>query len=176
MATTDILLIVFIAVAAVALLGQFFLLLGLSRRLGELAAKVTPLLGPLEQSARALPPLVRDVQQMVTETRPRLQTLAASAAEISLIAREQVKRADALATDFSQRLELQVVRMDEAMATAMAAVEQITTGVRDSVLRPVQDVQALVQGLRTGLDFFFRRRPSPVLQPRPTYHDEEMFI
>lgn len=174
MPTLDILLIVFIAMAAVALLGQLLVFAGLARRMRTLSERIEPLLPMVEQSVRAMPGLVREVQAMVTETRPKLHAITANIAEISLMARDQVRRADQFATEFSERLELQMVRVDEALGVALASVEQISTTVRDTVLRPVQDVNAIFQGVRTGLDFFFRRRPSP--PPRPAYQDEEMFI
>ncbi len=176
MPTTDILLIVFIALAAVALLGQWIALLVMSRKVGALADRIAPLLPQVEASARMLPPLVLEVQAMVVETRPKLQAVAANVAEITVLARDQVRRADALATDLGERLELQMVRVDEALTTALANFEQISTTFRQTVLRPVQDVNAIVQGVRTGLDFFFRHRPSPALAPRAVYQDEEMFI
>ncbi|MGH9393376.1 MAG: hypothetical protein ACRD1E_04345, partial [Terriglobales bacterium] len=174
--TTNILLLVFIAIAAAAMVIQLVVFAGIARRLAALSEKVVPILPQVEQSARALPGLMRDLQAMVGETRPKLQTLAANLAEISTLARDQVRRADAFATDFTERAELQMVRVDEALSVAIASFEQITTSVRDSVLRPVQDAHALFHGLRTGLDFFFRRRSNPALNARPLYQDEEMFI
>lgn len=167
LATTDILLIIFIALAAVALLGQWIAMAGIARKLGALSASITPLLPAVQQS-------VREINAMVSETRPKLQSLSANLAEMSSMVRDQLQRADAFATEFSEKLELQMVRVDEALGTAITSVEQVTTAVRDTVLRPVQDVNAVFQGVRTGLDFFFRRRPSP--PARPAYQDEEMFI
>ncbi|MGH9481615.1 MAG: hypothetical protein ACRD1L_05935, partial [Terriglobales bacterium] len=131
-----------------------------------------------EESVRSLPALVKEAQQLVAETRPPLQAFSTSVAEIGVIARDQVRRADAFVTEVSERLELQLVRVDEALGATLANVEQITATVRDTVLKPVNDFSALFEGVRTGLDFFFRRRPSPALNPRPnsTYQDEEMFI
>ncbi|HXE30165.1 MAG TPA: hypothetical protein VN515_00030 [Terriglobales bacterium] len=165
--TTDILLIVFIALAAVALLGQWLAFLGIARKVSALSEAITPLLPAVQQS-------VHELHAIAVETRPKLLTVTSNVAEITTLAREQLQRADAFATDFGQRLELQMVRVDEALGTALASVEQITTSVRDTILRPVQDVNAVFQGVRTGLDFFFRRRPSPSV--RPVYQDEEMFI
>lgn len=172
--TTDVLLVIFIGVAAVSLLGQLLVLAGLSRRVSALSRSMAPMLPPLEQGAKALPQIVSEVRAMVNETRPQLQTAAANIAEISTLARDQVRRADQLATELAERLELQMVRVDEMLATAVASVEQVTTVVRESVLQPVRDVNALVQGVRTGVDFFFKRRSSP--PARPVYQDEEMFI
>lgn len=111
---------------------------------------------------------------MVAETRPKLQVVAANVAEVSALARDQLRRADAFASDFAQRLELQMVRVDDALGSAIASVDEIATTMRQTVLRPVRDANALMAGVRTGLDFFFRRRASPA--PRPVYQDDEMFI
>lgn len=172
--TTDVLLVIFIGVAAASLLGQLLVLIGVSRRIGSLSRSMAPLLPPLEQGAKALPQIVTEVRTLVNETRPHLQTATANIAEISTLARDQVRRADQLGTELAERLELQMVRVDDMLATALASVEQVTTVVRESVLQPVRDVNALVQGVRTGIDFFFRRRPSP--PSSPVYQDEEMFI
>ncbi|HEY7839447.1 MAG TPA: hypothetical protein VIC54_12700 [Terriglobales bacterium] len=174
MSTTDVLLVIFIGVAAVSLLGQLLVLLGLARRVGAMSKAITPLLPPLELGAKALPQVVAEARGLLNETRPQIQAVVANVAEISTLARDQVRRADQLATEFAERLELQMVRVDEVLATALASVEQVTTTVRESVLQPVRDVNALVQGVRTGVDFFFRRRASP--PARPAYQDEEMFI
>lgn len=174
MNTTDVLLVIFIALAALALVGQFLVMFGLARRLRDLADRLTPMLPQLEQSAKALPGLVHEVQGFVAETRPRLQTVTANLAEISTLARDQARRFDGMAGDFTSRLELQIVRVDEAIGTALASFEQVTTSLRRTVLRPVQDAHAVLAGIRTGLDFFFRRRSSPA--PHPVYQDEEMFI
>lgn len=160
MSLTDILLVVFIALAALALVGQWLAMQGLSRRLSQLADKVEPLLP--------------QVQSLVSETRPKLDAVASNLAEITTLARDQLRRADAFATDFGARLELQMVRVDEALGSALTTVDSIANAVRHTVLRPVQDVNALMTGVRTGLDFFFRRRSSPAR--RPVYQDEEMFI
>ncbi|MGH9475915.1 MAG: hypothetical protein ACRD1C_06245 [Terriglobales bacterium] len=174
MPTTDILLIIFVAVAALALLAQWIVLAMLASRFGKLSERVEPLLPQVERLVSALSPLVKDVQSMVADTRPKLQVVSANLAEMSALARDQLRRADAFASDFAQRLELQMVRVDDAIGSALASVDQVATTLRQTVLKPVRDVHALMTGLRTGLDFFFRRRASPA--PRPVYQDDEMFI
>ncbi|MGH9412973.1 MAG: hypothetical protein ACRD0Y_04455 [Terriglobales bacterium] len=174
MSTTDILLIIFIAVAALALLAQWIVLASLASRFGKLSEKIEPLIPQVAQTAAVLGPLVRDVHAMVSETRPRIEAVSANVAEMSALARDQLRRADAFAGEFAQRLELQMVRVDDALGSALASVDQIASTVRDTVLRPVNDVNAMMQGVRTGLDFFFRRRSGP--PSRPVYQDDEMFI
>lgn len=174
MPTTDILLVIFIAVAALALLAQWIVLASLANRFSKLSEKVEPLMPQVAQTTAVLGPLLRDVHALVTETRPKLEMISANVAEVSALARDQLRRADAFAGEFAQRLELQMVRVDDALGSALASVDSIATTVRDTVLRPVNDVNALVQGVRTGLDFFFRRRSSP--PARPVYQDDEMFI
>ncbi|MGH9468110.1 MAG: hypothetical protein ACRD1Y_12230 [Terriglobales bacterium] len=174
MPTTDILLIIFIAVAALALLAQWIVLAGLANRFQKLSDKLEPVLPHLQQSAANLAPLLRDVHALITDTRPKLDAVAANVAEMSALARDQLRRADAFAGEFAERLELQMVRVDDAIGSALGSVDQIATTVRETILNPVRDVNAVLQGLRTGLDFFFRRRSSP--SSHPVYQDDEMFI
>ncbi|MGH9486532.1 MAG: hypothetical protein ACRD04_02945 [Terriglobales bacterium] len=174
MSTTDILLVIFVAIAAFSMLAQWIVLLVLAGRFKQVSEKIEPLLPQVEQIVAAVGPAVRDAQSMLAQARPKLDIISANVAEMSALARDQLRRADAFTAELGQRLELQMVRVDDALGSALASVDQIASTLRDTVLRPVRDVNALMQGVRTGLDFFFRRRSSPA--PRPACQDDEMFI
>jgi hypothetical protein len=111
---------------------------------------------------------------MVTETRGRLDTTTSNLAEISGLIRDQVQRADEFVAETSDRLRLQLARAEGIVTGIAERIERTTDSLQRGVLRPMQDVNALFQGVRTGLDFFLRHRPSPA--PRETYQDDEMFI
>ena len=78
MSVTDILLIIFIALAAIAMVGQWLAMQGLARRISTLADKVEPLLP--------------QVQSLISETRPKIETVAANLAEMTTLARDQLRR------------------------------------------------------------------------------------
>lgn len=166
-----IVLIVFVALVAGIFLWQTLILYGMSRTLTRVGSRLE---GLLTETERSLPGLLRDIQAMVTETRGKLEVTTTNLVEITSLIRDQAQRADEFVADISDRLRLQVVRVEEVVTGIVDRVEKTTETIHRGVLRPVHDVTALIQGVRTGLDFFLRRRSSPAR--RESYQDEEMFI
>lgn len=166
-----IVLIVLVALMAGVFLWQTLILYGLARSLTSVGGRLETLLAETE---RTLPGLLRDIQAMVTETRGKLEVTTNNLVEISGLIRDQVQRADEFVAETSDRLRLQIARAESVVSGIADRIERTTDSLQRGVLRPVQDVNALFQGVRTGLDFFLRRRPSPA--PREAYRDDEMFI
>lgn len=180
MSTTLIdLLVIFAGIATAALLLQVVLIIGVARRVATLSASATPV---LEELRSKLPDFMREsaavlseARAVVRDTRSRLDALAGNIVEITGMARGQVERVDEFLNDLRERVQSQVERADEALTGVMEGFEGISLAVQRTIIKPVNDLNALFRGFRAGIDFFFRRRSSPV-QTRPVYEDEEMFI
>ena len=74
----------------------------------------------------------------------------------------------------SDRLRLQVIRLDQLLSNTVARVEETTELVQHNVLKPIRELSAILAGVRTGLDFLLRRNKSRA--DRPATQEEEMFI
>lgn len=166
-----IVLIVLIALMAGVFLWQTLILFGLARSLKSVGGRLESL---LTETERTLPGLLHDIQATVTETRGKLEVTTNNLVEISGLIRDQVQRADEFVAEASDRLRLQIARAESVVSGIADRIERTTDSLQKGVLRPMQDANALFQGVRTGLDFFLRRRPSPA--SRETYQDDEMFI
>lgn len=166
-----IVLIALVALMTAIFVWQTLILYGMARSLKRVGARLENLLAETE---RTLPGLLRDIQTMVTETRGKLEITASNLVEVTSLIRDQAQRADEFVAEVSDRLRLQIVRVESVIAGIADRIDRTTDSLQRGVLRPMQDVNALFQGFRTGLDFFLRRRPSPA--PRETYQDDEMFI
>lgn len=166
-----IVLTVFIAVTAIAVILQAIILAGLARAVGKLARRGDKVLTELE--AR-LPAMLTESEALVKESRAKVDLAGNHVVEISGLLRDQMQRADALLLDITDRARLQIIRLDETMSATFDKVDETATLIQRAIIRPIKDTAAVIRGVRTGLDFFLHRRPSP--PPALAPQDEEMFI
>jgi hypothetical protein len=149
------LLMVFIGVTALAVLIQAGMLTGMYLALRKNSAQVEALTS--EVRVKALP-LVEQVQSMLGELRPRIETAMGNASESSTLVRAQIQRIDATLNDVLDRTRLQVMRADELMTRTFDQVEDTTETVHRAVVSPVRQLSGLVAGLTAGLDFLMGAR------------------
>lgn len=163
-------LTIFIVITAIAVAWQTIILVSLARVLTRLALRSERVLNEVEGR---LPPLLTESEAILRDSRAKIDIAGTHLIEITGLARDQMRRADELFAEISDRARLQVIRLDQAISTTFEKVEETTEMVQRTVLRPIRDAAAIIHGVRTGLDFFLRRRPSP---PALSPQDEEMFI
>jgi len=107
-------------------------------------------------------PTVQAVQSLLTELRPRIDTISVNAVESSNLVRNQLARIDATLTDALDRTRLQVIRADELLNRTMDKVEETTEVVHKTVISPLRQVNGLMSALSTGFEVFLgqkRRQP-----------------
>ena len=157
------------AVQAALLAAMFFGLRNAKSRMEQLA----------EDMHTRVTPALTAIQSLIDETRPHIASVAADAAEITGVAREQVQRADRVVNEGLERLRLQVMRTDQIVTGALDTVEEASTKLRRGVMGPVQSVVAVARGIQTGIDFFRNHRGDrqpPTAEPVPESQDESLFI
>jgi len=164
------LLTIFVGITAIAFVAQAVALIGIGRVVRRLAGRVETVADLVQGH---VVPLMGDVRGLVAETRGHLDTAGRNLVEITALARDQVQKADEVLTGFSDGLRLQAIRVDQLVVGILDKLDGVTESVQRAVLTPVRDVSAVINGIRTGVEFFFRHRPSPVVMPRS---DDEMFI
>jgi hypothetical protein len=164
-------LTIFIAITAAAVVIQAGILVALYLAMRQSVARLEALAG--EVRTKALP-MAEIVHSMLTELRPKVETLVTNASESSIILRNQLERVDATVTDVLDRTRLQVIRADELVGRTLDRVEQTTDLMQKTVVSPVRQVSGVFQGVIAGMEFLFgnKRQPrngAPVAQ-------DEMFI
>jgi len=164
-------LTIFIAVTAAAVVIQAGILVAMYLAVRQSTARLEALSN--EVRAKILP-TAEMAQSMLAELKPKVETLVANAADSSVVLRKQIERVDATVNDVIDRARLQVIRADELLGRTLDRVERTTDMVHKTVVSPVRQVSGLIQGLSTGVEFFFsgRRRAR---QTAPAAQDE-MFI
>lgn len=110
-----------------------------------------------EVQRRALPTL-EAAQSLIQTTKPKIEELVADAAASTATIRAQVERLDATVSDVIDRTRLHVIRADEIVTRTMDRVEETTDIVHHTVISPVRQIAAVVQGFTAGLGTLMGRR------------------
>lgn len=127
----------------------------------------------VEQISLNVEPVLKAASELLQDSREKIASLTGNLNDISLLAKNQMTRLDFFLEDTTERAQRQVLRLDDLISDTMSRVEQTTEAIQQGVLTPVRELTAVVAGVRTGLDFLFRRDRKTV--ERAT-QDEELFI
>jgi methyl-accepting chemotaxis protein len=164
--TLLILLTIFVAIAAIALLIQACMLIGLlvvARRIQE---KLMPLI-----------PQVEGILGVVRRTTERLEKhieqIGTTSTAILDVTKQQLARVDELLGDATTRAKVQMERAEMVLDDTMTRVQQTVSSVQSGLLRPVREIHGVMAGIRTALSHLGRAGRSTVDHATS---DEEMFI
>jgi hypothetical protein len=157
---------VFVTVAAVALVIQAGMLIGIykaSRSVQQNAERLTPKAEALMETSR----------RAIDDSRAQIVEVTTKANEILDSARKQMARVDDLMSDASVRTRRQMEHAEMVLDDAMDRAQQTIVSVQGGVMKPIREISAVAAGLRAALQFLMRGgRPSP----DQVTVDEEMFI
>src|ERR1044071_8466064 len=103
-----------------------------------------------EIQRRALPTLAA-AQQLITNTKPRIEEIISNAAESSATLKAQIDRLDTTVSDIVDRTRLHVIRADNLVGRTMDRVEETTELVHTTVISPIREISGIMQGLTAGL-------------------------
>ena len=164
---------IFVVVAAVAIVIQMSVMVGLYLSLKKTSAKVNALADMVEQRAM---PVVDTTRALLAENGPKIQTIMDNAVAASHTARAQLERMDVTVTDVVDRARLQIVRADELVSRTMDKVEATTELVEQTVVQPVKSIAGIVSGVTATANALLGLRKRRQRGPRNGGPDDEMFI
>lgn len=164
--TLLILLIIFVALAAIAMLTQAGILLGLFLIARRLQQKAMPIIPDVEA-------VVGVTRRTVERVEKHIEKIGNSSEAILDVTKQQLGKVDELLSDASTRAKVQMERAEMVLDDTMTRVQQTVSYVQSGVVRPVREIYGVFAGLRTALSYLGRGG-------RPTVDhatsDEEMFI
>lgn len=160
------LLVIFVAVAAIALLGQAIALIGLLFIARDIRTKTLALWPRIEE-------IVAVSKRSVDRAETHITRIGAASVAILDVTKQQLDKVDELLSDASTRARVQMERAEMVLDDTMTRVQETVGIVQRGVLRPVREVHGILSGFRTALAHLGRGG-------RPTVDhatsDEEMFI
>jgi hypothetical protein len=166
----------FIALTGAAVVLQAGILAAMYLAVRKSSARMDAL--AVEVKTKALPAL-ETAQAILTELRPKLQTIAENLAETTSSVRSQVQRMDATVNDVVDRARLQVIRADDLLSRTLDRVEETSEMVQETVVSPVRQCAGLIQGVTAGIEFLLGnrgRRNGGSREGRRAVPQDEMFI
>ena len=157
---------VFVAVAAIALVIQMAMLIGIyrsSRTLGNNVQRLLPKLEALVETSRTA---VEDGRRMIGEVTEKTN-------DILEVTRRQLARIDELLEDAAARARVQLDRAEIVLDDTMNRAQETVALVHSGIMKPLREIQGVAAGVRTAVEFLMRgRKPDPAHATA----DEEMFI
>lgn len=164
--TLLILLTIFVFVAAVALLIQACMLVGLLLVARRLQEKVMPLIPQVEG-------ILGVVKRTAERVEKHIEQIGTTSNAILDVTKQQLARVDELLGDATTRAKVQMERAEMVLDDTMTRVQETVSYVQSGVLRPVREVYGVLAGIRTALAHLGRSGRSTVDHATS---DEEMFI
>ncbi len=147
---------VFVVIAALALLLQMLLLLGVHRSMKQLRERVELLLPRAEE-------LMRTTQRTVEDTRR----------EVSAAIGKANRALDLANTQLSRLAKIQLERAELILDDAMTRVQETVAVLHSGILRPLREVNGIMAGFRAAFGRFLQGGRPTVAE---VTQDDEMFI
>jgi hypothetical protein len=167
----DAALTVVLVLVAVAILMQAGAMVGIWLAIKNIHREVVGVRADVKQR---LDPLAQSVTELLVNSREPVRTITANLAEISRILRDRTSHVDGVVADLVDKSRLQVIRVDQMVSDLVTKVETTADVVQRNVLAPIQEISAVVKGVRSGLEFLFSRRRAPRVSEAT--QDEQLFI
>jgi len=164
-------LIVVLVLVAVAVLMQAGAMVGIWFAIQKIHGEVQGVRADVKQR---LDPLTQSVGEILTSSREPVRNITQNLAEISRIMRERTTRVDEAVAELVDKSRLQAARLDGMVARLVEKVDTTSDILQRNVLVPLNEVAAVVKGVRAGLGFLFSRRPKPGVTEAT--QDEQLFI
>jgi hypothetical protein len=164
-------LTVALILVAIAVLMQAGAMMGIWLAIRKIPGQIESVRSDVKQR---LDPLTQSTLEIVNNSREPLRNITANLAEISKILRDRTAHADQVAAELLDKSRAQIVRVDQMVSELVEKVETTADAVQRGVLGPVQEISAVVKGVRSGLEFLFSRRR--VTNVSEATQDEQLFI
>jgi hypothetical protein len=164
----------FIAVATIALVIQMIVMVSILLVLKPAATRFAQIATDFQMR---LQPILASTSRILADSEERIKSIMTDTAEITHTARLEAQKVDIVVTESLDKLRVQIIRADRMITDALEATEEAGTKVRRTVLGPVNQISALLKGLKVGLDVIrgnSRQSAHPDNGNIP--QDEELFI
>src|ERR1700733_4835738 len=157
-----IIMAVFVAVAAIALMIQAGMLFGIYKSSRAMQAKVDTLAPKIEQLLPKIEALADTSKAAVDESRVTIAEISGKTNEILDITRRQLERVEDLLEDASTRALVQFDRAEMVVDDAMNRAQQTVTIVHEGIMKPIREINGVAAGLKAAGQYFLRAgRPNP---------------
>jgi uncharacterized protein YoxC len=171
--STEIILVVFIGLVALALLVQGIALIVISRKVRDIAARFDALSTKLTKQVDALTLQAESLLGMMKSTTEKVRAVQESVTAITSVVHHRVVEVDAFINEATDLARLQMARLQDVIETTARRIDETIDTLQNAVIVPITEAYAIVRGIRSGLNVLFSRRR---FSSDRSHQDDEMFI
>jgi hypothetical protein len=166
--STQILLVVFIGIAAVSILMQA----GFTVAMFVAARKAQKKLLALADDVRlhALPAIISS-RELIQDLSPKLKIITENLASVSTTLRSKTDQVGGLVGDVTGRAQAQATRVDGMVKGTLDQLTFAVHAIEHGVAVPIRQVNGILNGLRAGVDVLRKKAPSDHLEP-----EDDLFV
>ncbi len=166
--TTQTLLVIFVAVAAISILMQA----GFTVAIFIGARKAQKKLMELADDVRlhALP-VIMSSREVVQEISPKLKAITENLTVTTATLRSKADQIGVVVSDVTNRAHVQASRVDGMVKSTLDGLTSAVQAIEHGVAAPVRQVNGLINGLRAGVDVLRKKTPTNHLDP-----EEDLFV
>jgi hypothetical protein len=166
--TTQTLLVVFVAVAAISILMQA----GFTVAIFIGARKAQKKLMELADDVRlhALPVIISS-REVVQDLSPKLKAITENLTVTTATLRSKADQIGVVVSDVTNRAQAQASRVDGMVKVTLDGLTSAVQAIEHGVAVPVRQVNGLINGLRAGVDVLRKKTPGNPLEP-----EDDLFV
>jgi hypothetical protein len=169
----DTLLLIFTGILAVAVVTQSFLFFGIYRCIRQLTLQMDELGKDLLRKIEVVSAKADASLTAIRGMADSVKAITAKLGDATEIVHHRIKELDAFLGEATRTARLEILQIQDTMQTASRRVGETLELIRNGILAPLNEINAITRAIRVGLDVLFRWRRNP---SRTSAQDEEMFI
>ena len=125
------------------------------------------------KNAQIISSRVEEGLSTIKSTAESLKPITQNLVHLTQIVHNRVVEMDQFIGETTRTAQLEFIRIQDTFQLAMRRAGQAIETLKDSILAPISEVNAVVRAVRIGIDVLFRRRRNP---SSISAQDDEMFI
>jgi methyl-accepting chemotaxis protein len=173
MQTQDILLTIFTGILAIAVLMQTLIFVGIFLAIRRLAEQVDRLSRDVMKNVEVVTAKTDETLAVIRDIGNGLVPVKDKIVNAAEVVHQRVVKMDEFLEETTETARSEILRVRNGFESAADRLEEMLQQMQDCVMTPVNEINAVVRGVRAGFDLLFRKRRRPAVDPD---QDEEMFI
>jgi hypothetical protein len=166
--STQTLLVIFIAVAAVSILMQAGFTVAIFVGARKTQKKITALADDVRLHAL---PVIMSSRELLQDVTPKLKTITENLTATTATLRSKADQVGGFVGDVTGRAQAQASRVDGMVKGTLDQLTYAVQAIEHGIAVPVRQVSGILNGLRAGVDVMRKKTPGNHLDP-----EEDLFV
>jgi hypothetical protein len=167
------LLTIFTGILATAFIIQGVVFYCIYKSIRQLSARIDNLGVDLLRNAETVSEKVNEGLIIVKDVSQGLKPITQKLADTTEIVHQRVKEIDSLLAEVTGSARSEILRIQETFHDSSRRIQETIDVLRDNIVVPFNEINAIIRAIRVAVDVLFRRRRGP---SETSGSDEEMFI